>query len=194
MHCFLLNHNFILWPKYEEWNDAVATCELMFTIFSKDILDLRERVPDEPAPQDDDDDDYDDGDDPSKGDKIDVINPTTGLKEFIRRDDPSYTNYSADGFKTRRYKPLEIPSFVWQPMSTKARREAIREEQKKIAKSGAEKSKNARAAKDLEKLEKFKKGVASTINQLHGAYHEDEASIPAMPTCNYSQERHRVPG
>ena len=108
------------------------------------------------------------------------------------------TNYSADGFKTRRYKgsskPLEIPSFVWQPMSTKARREAIREEQKKIAKSGAEKSKNARAAKDLEKLEKFKKGVASTINQLHGAYHEDEASIPAMPTCNYSQERHRVPG
>ena len=59
----------------------MATCEVMFTIFLKDILDLRERVPGEPEPQDDDDDDYDDGDDPSKGDKIDVINPTTGLQE-----------------------------------------------------------------------------------------------------------------
>ena len=127
----------------------MVTCEVVFTIFSKDILDLRERVPEEPEPQDDDDDEEDDGDDdeddgddddddddPSSGDKIEVINPTTGLKEFIRRDDPSF--YSAGGFKTRQYKgsskPLEIPSFVWQSMSTKARREAIREEQKKIVK------------------------------------------------------------
>ena len=162
---FVLDQYFILWPKYEDWNEAVATCEAMFTIFPKDILDLRERVRDDPKPPDDDDgevyddDDDDDGDDPSGGDKIEVINPITGLKEFIRRDDPSY--YSADGFKTRRYKgsskPLEIPSFVWQSRSTKARREAIREEQKKLAKIGAEKAAKARAAKNLEKLEKSKK-------------------------------------
>ena len=58
--------------------------------------------------------------------------------EKIRRDDPQY--YSADGFKTRRHKgsrkPMDIPSFVWQSMSVKARREAIGEEQMKLARSG----------------------------------------------------------
>ena len=77
-------------------------------------------------------------------------------------------------------------------MSTKARREAIREEQKKFAKIGDEKAKKARATKDLEKLAKSKKGVASTINQLHVACHNKEESIPIMLTCNYSQAKHRV--
>ena len=39
---FIPDQNLILWPKYEDWNEAVATCEVMFIIFSKDILDLRE--------------------------------------------------------------------------------------------------------------------------------------------------------
>ena len=108
---FILDQNFILWPKYEEWNRSVATCEVMFTIFSKDIIDLRERVSDTAESPDDDDDSKDDGDDdPSSGKKLEVINPTTGLKELIRTDDPSF--YSADGFKTWRYKgsskPLDI--------------------------------------------------------------------------------------
>ena len=42
------------------------------------------------------------------------------------------------------------------------------------------------------KFEKSKEGAASIINQLHVANHEDEESIPVMPTCNYSQERHRA--
>ena len=194
---FILDQNFIMWPKYEEWNQAVATCEVMFTIFSKNILDLRERVPDSPKSSDDEDDDSDgddDDDDTSSGKKIEVINPTTGLKEMIRADDPSF--YSADGFKTRRYKgsskPLDIPSFVWQSMSTKARREAIREEQKKLARKGAERTEKKRATKNLEKLEQSKKGVASIVNQLHSAYQQGEDPIPTMPTCKYSQERHRV--
>ena len=126
-------------------------------------------------------------------DLIEVINPTTGEVERIRRDDPQY--YSADGFKTRRYKgsskPMDIPSFVWQSMSVKARREAIREEQMKLARDGAEKKKAIRAEQDLARLEKTKKGVASIINQLHHAYHPDD-DVPSMPTCKYSQERHRV--
>ena len=125
---------------------------------------------------------------------IEVINPSTGVVEKIRRDDPQY--YSADGFKTRRYrgssKPIDIPSFVWQSMSVKARREAITKEQMKLARSGAEKKKASRAEQELAKLEKTKKGVASIINQLHHAYHSDDDDVPTMPTCKYSQDRHRV--
>ena len=86
---------------------------------------------------------------------------------------------------------MDIPSFVWQSMSVKARREAIREEQMKLARDGAEKKKAMRAEQNLAKLEKTKKGVASIINQLHHAYHPDD-EVPNMPTCKYSQERHRV--
>jgi len=186
---FLLEQNFIVWPKYEDWNEAVATCEVMFTIFSKSIVDLRERTEEEVKL-----DEVVPGDDLSDKDMIEVINPTTGVVEKIRKDDPQY--YSADGLKTRRYrgssKPIDIPSFVWQSMSVKARREAIREEQMKLARSGVEKKKAARADKELEKLEKSKKGVASIINQLHQAYHSDDDDVPNMPTCNYSQDRHRV--
>eukprot|EP00435_Cladocopium_sp_Y103_P015059 s2440_g3.t1 len=76
-------------------------------------------------------------------------------------------------------------------MSTKARRAAIRDEQKKIAETEVEKKRKARAQEQLEKLEKTKKGVASIVIQLHQAY-QDEEIIPAMPTCKYAQERHRV--
>ena len=87
---------------------------------------------------------------------------------------------------------MDIPSVVWQSMSVKARREAIREEQMKLARDGAEKKKAIRAEQDLAELEKSKKGVASIINQLHHAYHSDEDDIPTMPTCKYSQDRLRV--
>jgi hypothetical protein len=76
-------------------------------------------------------------------------------------------------------------------MSVKARREAIREEQMKLARGGAD-MKAARAEKDLEKFEKCKKGVASIISQLHQAYHPQEGDVPIMPTCNYSQDMRRL--
>jgi hypothetical protein len=114
---------------------------VVFTIFSKDILDLRERVEEEVKLDEDVP-----GDDPSDKEMIDVTNPSACLVEKIRKDDPQYC--SADGFKTRRYKgpskPMDIPSFVWQSLSVKARREAIREKQMKLARSGAEKKKAAR--------------------------------------------------
>jgi hypothetical protein len=125
----------------KEWSEAGATCEVVFTIFSKDILDLRERVEEEVKLDEDVP-----GDDPSDKEMIDVTNPSACLVEKIRKDDPQYC--SADGFKTRRYKgpskPMDIPSFVWQSLSVKARREAIREKQMKLARSGAEKKKAAR--------------------------------------------------
>ena len=68
---------------------------------------------------------------------------------------------------------MDIPSVVWQSMSVKARREAIREEQMKLARDGAEKKKAVSAEQELVKLEKSKKDVASIINQLHHAYHSD---------------------
>ena len=73
---------------------------------------------------------------------------------------------------------MDIPSFVWQSMSVKARREAIREQQMKLARDGAEKKKAIRAEQELAKLEKSKKGVASIINQLHHAYHSGEDDVP----------------
>ena len=105
-----LDQNFILWSKNEAWDETIAPCEVMLTIFHKDIIDLRQRTEpeikvDEVIP----------GDHPKDKDLIEVVNPTTGEVERIRRDDPQY--YSADGFKIRRYKgsskPMDIPSFVW---------------------------------------------------------------------------------
>ena len=59
----------------------------------------------------------------------------TGKVERIRADDPSY--YDASGFKARKYKnsskPKDMPPFVWQAMSQKERRNAIIEEQRKLA-------------------------------------------------------------
>ena len=143
--------------------------------FHKNVLDLRERTEEEIRVEE-----VIPGDDPSDKDLIDVINPSTGVVEKIRRDDPQF--YNADGFKKRRYKgsskPMDIPPFVWQSMSVKARREAIREEQVKLARDGAEKKKAIRAEQEPAKLEKSKKGIASIINQLHHAYHSGEDDVP----------------
>ena len=67
----------------------------MLTIFHKSILDLRERTREEIRV-----DEVISGDDSSDKDLIEVNNPSTGVVEKIRRDDPQF--YSADGFKTRR--------------------------------------------------------------------------------------------
>ena len=110
---------------------------------------------------------------------VEVINPRTGEAEPISRADPTFSN--AGGFKARKYgsssKPKDIPPFVWQSMSVKARREAI---QRLKARSDAE----------LKRLEEKIPGVASIINQLDKAYEDD--SPPSMPTCAYSEQRHRV--
>eukprot|EP00435_Cladocopium_sp_Y103_P065441 s1992_g27.t1 len=188
---FILDQNFIMWPHSEERDleESVGTCEVMASVFHKEITDFRER--NSPVVRDEDLEAPADAGDGK--DLIDVINPKTGEVEKIRKDDPQYC--SADGFKARRYKgsskPIDIPSFVGQSMSTKARRAAIRDEQKKIAEDEVEKKRKARAREQLEKLVKSKKGVASIINQLHEAY-QDEDVVPAMPTCKYAQERHRV--
>ena len=108
--------------------------------------------------------------------------------EKIPKDDPTF--YDAGGFKARRYsksrKPKDIPPFVWQAMSIKARRVAIREEQVKIAAKEAEKKLKARSEAELKRLEKKKPGVTSIINQLHSAY--EECDVPIMPTCAYSEQ------
>ena len=66
---------------------------------------------------------------------VEVINPRTGGVEIISRHDDTF--YDAGGFKARKCnnssKPKHIPPFVWQSLSIKAKREAIREEQVKIA-------------------------------------------------------------
>ena len=60
---------------------------------------------------------------------IEVINPKTGSKEDISKDDPSY--YDSSGFKGRRYKgtskPKDIPTFLWRGASKAARERAKRE-------------------------------------------------------------------
>ena len=82
---FILEQNFILCPKYEAWNETIAPCEVMLTIFHKSIIDLRERTEEEVKV-----DEVLPGDDPSDKDLIEVINPATGEVEKIRRDDPQY--------------------------------------------------------------------------------------------------------
>ena len=101
------------------------------------------------------------GDDPLDKERIEGINPSTGVVEKIRTDDPQY--YSADGFKTRRYKgsskPMDIPSFVWQSMSVKARREAAREEQMKLPRSGAERRRLPELRKNLRDSRRARKAL-----------------------------------
>ena len=130
---YIMEENLKIDPPVEELSkliDDVIWIDVMVSIFSKTQINLgqsRDHV--EPAevpllP----------GGGESK-DLIKVIDAKTGETEFISRTDSRY--YSADGFKTRRYKnsskPREIPSFVWQSMSIKARKEAIQKEQKEIA-------------------------------------------------------------
>eukprot|EP00435_Cladocopium_sp_Y103_P001822 s5403_g1.t1 len=178
----VLEANLRIDPADGDLTEGTLSCEVMTTIFSKEPLDLCSKpveVIEEPV---------DDADD-----KIEVINPKTDEVEKISKSDPTF--YDAGGFKARRYKdsskPLDIPPFVWQSMSVKARREAIREEQMKIAAKEAEKKLKARSEAELKRLEKKKPGVASSTNQLTHAY-ENPDEVPIMPTCAYSEQRHRV--
>ena len=99
-------------------------------------------------------------------------------REKISKADSRY--YSADGFKTRRYKssskPMDIPSFVWQSMSLKARKEAIQKEQKKIA---------------LREAASGKKGKPSIV--ATPTKEEESEPYPVMPTCNQTpQHREKI--
>ena len=168
----------------------IEVCEVLVTIFSKENIDLKARPDERPAPDEDG----------AGGELMEVINPVTGETENLDPKDSRY--YNASGFKARRYKgsskPMEIPPFVWQSMSIKARREAIREEQIKIARREEEKKAKSRAEAELINLEKHKPGVANIINQLeiqrdkHTGRSADDEPIPAMPICNFSPQRHRV--
>ena len=177
----------------------------MVSIFSKSPIDLKSRVIDEAKAT---------GDADLKEEMIEVIDPATvrsndqghdresmvEATEKISASDPSY--YSASGLKARKYhgssKPLDIPSFVWQSMSVKARRDAIAKEQKKIAQQEAEKKRKSRAAVSLEKLEIGDSRVAPVINRFHDQMSThagrpaEEDIYPKMPTCNYDQQRHRI--
>ena len=84
---------------------------------------------------------------------VEVINPRTGEIENISRADPTF--YSGGASKPENMgnssKPKEIPPFVWQSMSVKARREASRKEQVKIVAKEAEKRLKARIRGRIEK-------------------------------------------
>ena len=77
---------------------------------------------------------------------IEVINPKTGSKEYISKDDSSC--YDSSSFKGRRYKgssqPKDMPTFLWQRASKAARERAKREA---LLKDAAEKH-DAAAAKE----------------------------------------------
>ena len=136
---------------------------MMATIFSKDLIDLRNAF-DEP------------GEEEIPAGDVEVINPITGEIEKIRSDDPSF--YDASGFKARRYKnsskPKDVPPFVWRSMSQKERRASIAEEQKRLALEEKEK-KRARRAKSMVTI-----GIALIgPNDLEAKASEEQ--IPAMP-------------
>jgi len=44
---FIFEQNFILCPKHKAWDEAIAPCKVMLTIFHKNALDLRERTEEE---------------------------------------------------------------------------------------------------------------------------------------------------
>lgn len=119
----VLEANLKIDPPDCDLTEGTLPCEVMTTIFSKEPLDLCNKPPEVVE-------------EPQEGEEmIEVTNPRTGAKEMISRADP--TLYSAGGFKAR--KPKDIPPFEWQSMSVKARREAVGEEQVKIAAKEAEK-------------------------------------------------------
>ena len=148
--------------------EDVLVVDTLVSIFSKEPIDQCQSR-DAPAPS---------GGEKEGDDLIEVINVKTGETEKISKADSRY--YSADGFKTRRYKnsskPMDIPSFVWQSMSLKARKEAIQKEQKKIA---------------LREAASGKKGKPSIVATPF--VEEESESHPIMPTCNQTpQHREKI--
>ena len=164
--------NLIIDPPVEDLDKQIDVHQVIATIFSKEPLDLRNRIPESESDQGDEG-------------EVEVINPMTGGIEKIKANDPSF--YSADGFKARRYKnsskPQNIPPFVWKSMSMKERRNAIAEEQKRLALK----------EKETKRLKRAKSTPSITVHIKSPddkEVHLDEA--PAMPTCKMNPQRHRV--
>ena len=165
----VIEENKTIHPWQNEFKSPLPEYGYIASIFSKADIELRVREAEK-------DKDVDEG-------EIEVIDPATAKVERIKANDPRY--YSADGFKARRYKgsskPMRIPPFVWQQMSVGQRRKAIEREQKKIATEEAESK-----AKTSTKKKPSTPAAASPP--------EGEAElevIPAMPTLNRQQRRHR---
>ena len=154
--------------------DMLEIHEVIATIFSKEPIDLRNRI-DMPEA----------GDEPEG--EVDVINPMTGEMEKIKKSDPSY--YDAGGFKARKYKnsskPKDIPPFVWQAMSQKERRSAIAEEQRKLALEEKER-KRAKRVKAVPMIGTLKMTPNELEENLECEF------IPAMPVCQMNPQKHRV--
>ena len=84
-------------PPDEILEKEIDFCEILASIFSREPLNLRERIGDVSGV-------------PSDVDEVEVINPITGAIEKIKRDDPTF--YSASGFKARRYKGSSKPMHI----------------------------------------------------------------------------------
>ena len=127
-----------------------------------------------------------------ESDDIEVINPKTGSKEIIAKDDPSY--YDSSGFKGRRYKgsskPKDIPSFLWRGASKAARERAKREA---LLKEAAEKH-DAAVAKERKYDRVIDRLVSKSENKSKSCVaSSDKASedfIPAMPVISNSGGLH----
>ena len=161
-------------PPVEDLEKDIEVHEVIVTIFSKEPIDLRNRV-----------------DEPIRGavpdEEVEVINPITGELERIRTNDPSY--YDAGGFKARKYKnsskPKDIPPFVWQAMSQKERRASIADEQRKLALEEKEK-KRAKRVKAVPMIGTLKESPNELEEYLSYEF------IPAMPVCQMNPQKHRT--
>ena len=110
---------------------------------------------------------------------IEVINPKTGSKEYVAKDDPSY--YDSSGFKGRRYKgtskPKDIPTFLWRGASKAARHRAKREA---LLKEAAEKH-DAAVAKERKYDRVINLFAATAESKPSTTGDASEDFIPAMP-------------
>ena len=112
-------------------------------------------------------------------DEIEVIDPKTGKKEYISKDDPSY--YESSGFKGRRYKgsskPKDVPTFLWRGASKAARERAKREA---LLKEAAEKH-DAAVAKQRKYDRVISRLAATAEHKPSTTGDASEDFIPAMP-------------
>lgn len=101
---------------------------------------------------------------------------------------PHTMTLAASGFKARKYKnsskPKDIPPFVWKAMSQKERRNAIAEEQRKLALDEKEETR-ARRIKSLPMI-----GIVKgTPNDVEESMNYE--FIPEMPVCQMNPQKHR---
>ena len=163
---YVLMANEIVDPPTSDGGVDHGVQELIVTIYSPGEITITQRTEDPIAPG-------------SADELIEVIDPKTAKREFIKRGDASF--YSASGYKTRRYKgsskPMDIPSFVWQAMSVKERRKAIEEEQKGLAAKA--KAKARPKATPAVRLGHTGRTIVWTNAQCH-----NESECPAMPVIS----------